>query len=327
MGDVTTEKAKFIPQTGSMKDEEIIVHFNPDSLKYSISNTLENKGKSGKTKQYVGQSTGKLSMELVFDTTHNGEDVRVYTDKLAKFMEAENKVPPTILFEWGTYKFQGMVESFTETTEFFSPTGIPLRSQVSISMVDQDEILSRGDTDQSFDTSAELDPLVMSGASDSASSLADKAGNPEAARALASANGLESLRMSAGVDIAISAGIELKGPVAFASGGAGGGLGISGGLDLGVSGGISGGISGGLSAGVSASAGAFAGLSSSASAGGSISLDTGSLIQAPASAGISTDSGASFDLSGKSTISGSASLTADVGASADLQASIEFDGD
>lgn len=335
------QRAKFAPQTGPSKGQEIDVHFNPASLKYTVTNTLE-KGRGNQAKQYVSQSTGKLTMDLVFDTTDTGQDVRTFTEKMAGLMQPDDKkIPAVVLFEWGTYKFQGMVDSYQETLEFFAPNGVPLRAAINMTLSKQDKVFEPSQT-SSFDTQGALTPepvqLPPSNLSD-VSQAATKAGAPSAARSLATANGLESLRFPSGA-ITLDASVQFKGPAAFASGGAGGGLsigggiGLSGGVGLGISGGVSGGasIGGGAgfgasaSAGVSARAGAFAGLRSAGSQTGiEASLDLSSFFPPKVSAQIATDQDASFGVGGKAKIEGSASLKADVGTKARLQSKIRFD--
>jgi Contractile injection system tube protein len=59
---------------------DVEVHFNPQSLKVSYAN--ENKGgdqPGGSSKQFVGSGTSKLAVELVFDTSQSGQDVRKVT--------------------------------------------------------------------------------------------------------------------------------------------------------------------------------------------------------------------------------------------------------
>jgi len=320
------QRAKFAPQTGPSKGQEIDVHFNPASLKYTVTNTLE-KGRGNQAKQYVSQSTGKLTMDLVFDTTDTGQDVRTFTEKMAGLMQPDDKkIPAVVLFEWGTYKFQGMVDSYQETLEFFAPNGVPLRAAINMSLSKQDKVFEPTQT-SSFDTQGALTPepvqLPPSNLSD-VSQAATKAGAPGAARSLAAANGLESLRFPSGA-ITLDASVRLKGPAAFASGGAGGGLSIGGGI--GLSGGLSLGVVGAsASAGVSASAGAFAGLrSAEPQTGIEASLDLSSFFPPKVSAQIATDQDASFGVGGKAKIAGSASLKADVGAKARLQSKIRFD--
>ena len=46
------------------------MHFNPASLQYTVSNKEE--GQGAKKKQYVSETSAKLTMDLVFDTTDTG---------------------------------------------------------------------------------------------------------------------------------------------------------------------------------------------------------------------------------------------------------------
>ena len=139
MSKETITHAQFIPQTGKAKGKAITVHFNPVSLQHTITNTLQEKGKD--KKQYVTKSAAKLTMDLIFDTTHTGQDVRIDTGKVAQFMEPdEKKVPPIIEFTWGTYKFRGLVESFKETIDFFSSNGVPLRASINLTLSRQEKV-------------------------------------------------------------------------------------------------------------------------------------------------------------------------------------------
>lgn len=77
-------------------DENFDVHFNPQSLQYVITNKLKNTGSGNSAKQYVDESTGKLTMVLLFDTTDSGEDVRLHSVRVAQLMEPDesDKTPP-----------------------------------------------------------------------------------------------------------------------------------------------------------------------------------------------------------------------------------------
>ena len=87
----TIERAFFQVEGSS---EKIEVHFNPDSLQYTITNNLQNQGSGNSTKQYVSDSTGKLSLALIFDSTGSGEDVRLKTNKIARLMEPSGSGTP-----------------------------------------------------------------------------------------------------------------------------------------------------------------------------------------------------------------------------------------
>ncbi len=306
------------------KNKPILIQFNPASLQYTVQNTLK-EGKGKKKKQYVSQSTGKLTMDLMYDTTHSGEDVRGYTEAVAKLMEpvkANDKAPPVVLFEWGAYKFQGMMEGYKETIDFFSGDGVPLRAAINVTISKQDDVFDES-AGGGADTAGSLstDPVdaveLPQGDGDSAASAAAMGGDPRAARGIGAANGLASLRFSAGASLVVDASVSLGGPVAFASGGAGIGIGI------GISGGISGGVS--ASAGISASAGAFAGLRASSSGVSTVSIRTDRLIGSSGSAGIASDEGASFKVGGQASVKATAGLNTDVGVTSSLRASIQFE--
>src|SRR5688500_2990072 len=96
----------------------INVHFNPASLQLQLSNELKDSENQGQP-QYVAKTSAKLTMDLQFDTTATGEDVTVTTRKLQAFLLPDNPragstrepPPPSVLFQWGTMKFKGLVES------------------------------------------------------------------------------------------------------------------------------------------------------------------------------------------------------------------------
>lgn len=147
-------KAKLIPldDKGAESDESkhIKVQFNPSSLKVTLANTLKADSKSndsGTAAQFVDKSSSSLSIELMFDTTVEFDgvkantDVRLQTQKIAEaFMKpiegSDNKMlaPARCRFQWGAFKFIGMVGSYNETLDFFSPEGIPLRARLSLSL-------------------------------------------------------------------------------------------------------------------------------------------------------------------------------------------------
>jgi len=315
-------RASFKPLNGPEANQPFAVHFNPTTLQISIANTLEDKGQGKEKKQYVTKSSAKLSMDLIYDSTHDGTDVRLQTGKIAKLMEpakreGDNAAPPSVvLFEWGTFKFQGLVESYKETIDFFAPTGVPLRASINLTLASQDKVfesLSQG-------SDSKFEPLVqnLATSSESLTDVATQAGNPNAARAIAANNGLESIRFPAGA-IALSAEIQLSPAAAFASGQAGlnAGFGISGGGNLA--------IGGQASAGIAASEGAFAGLRIATSANGPpLRLDPTLLRATSASLNRCTGGNASFQVGGQAELESSSGLRADVGASASLQSRIQF---
>lgn len=131
--------------------KEVKVQFNPDSLKVSFTNQVQtsdaqgNKDKPAPPRQVFGKGTTKLSLTLWFDvsaqdTTAPGaqvkDDVRQMTEQVAYFMLPQERsyglVPPAVRFLWGTFQFDGVMDSLEESLEFFSPEGRPLRASLSI---------------------------------------------------------------------------------------------------------------------------------------------------------------------------------------------------
>lgn len=324
------------------KGKPFAVHFNPVSLQIALSNTLDDKSnpQDKQKQQYVAKTSAKLTMDLIFDTTDTGSDVRKITGQVAALMSpkasgGKSGAPPTVLFEWGAFRFQGLIESYRETLDFFSYDGVPLRASVNLTLTQQDFVFS---SDKELQRSSAVD--VPSG---NASQVAGQAGNSNAGRALAAANGLETMRFSTG-PLSVDASVKLAGPVAFASGGGGAALtasaGLSAGASLGVSGGVAAGASlgggasfgvrgpafgGSASAGVSATEGAFAGLRVSTQPPGP-ALDPSRLLPTPEASAVVIGPQASFGIGGQARATGSASLGTDVGAGATAQARVRFDG-
>src|SRR5258706_3683203 len=129
------------------------VQFNPETLKVSFANQLQTPSGAGDQKgtparQFVGAGTTKLSLQLWFDVTapmppgQTAEtDVRKLTAKVAYFItpkqEGKKFVPPAIRFIWGSFQFEGIMESLEESLEFFSSDGRPLRASMTMNLTQQ----------------------------------------------------------------------------------------------------------------------------------------------------------------------------------------------
>lgn len=132
---------------------KISVQFNPETLKVAISNQIvgdDNKG--GSAIQFASRGTTKLTFDMWFDVTAPQPDNKAETDvsgltrEIALFMQTKNKTngkkakytPPGVRFQWGSFLFEGVMDSMNETLEFFSEEGKPLRASVSVSLTKQD---------------------------------------------------------------------------------------------------------------------------------------------------------------------------------------------
>ncbi|MDH5257470.1 MAG: hypothetical protein OEX07_05665 [Gammaproteobacteria bacterium] len=325
----TLTRAQFIKQPCATpctdKSKIVDVHFNPVSLQYAITNTMSNQGNSTSSRQHVSSSSGKLTMDLIFDTTHSGEDVRSRTKKIAAFMDPDDDdVPPVVKFKWGIFIFQGMLEKYKETIDYFSASGVPLRASINLTMASQDTVFpleasgdEAGNIVKANKKQVNLKPPFKPPVSPSAGNPASGSGSGAGAGLGAGLGGALGGSLSAGVGAGVNAGVGI-GVSASAS------IGASAGFGAGVSLGGSAGLSASMSAGVSASNGAFAGLRTSIGA-----PITPPVIKATAnlttSQSFGVGSSASFGVGGQAQIGGSLSMKADVGESGSLQSRIQFD--
>ena len=205
---VRLAKARLVPQGASA----IEVQFNPVSLQYEVSNSLDQQNRDATRRQIVTQSNAKLSLELQFDTSPSGQSVRELTLPIKRLLrpdEADTRetfdiVPPLVRFEWGTFIFSGLIESYRETLDFFSPEGVPLRAQVAIAMTHQTRATEPRPPPRTArrsprpPTPAVLRTCTPQGF-DGAAGLGQRLGaavGTASARGIALANGEESLRRS-----------------------------------------------------------------------------------------------------------------------------------
>jgi Contractile injection system tube protein len=153
----TAELHELDPDGEEAKDKKntLYVQFNPETLKVSFANQIKPSGDQKDTSGwlYVGKGSTKLGVQLWFDVTaplrneYRGiRDVRELTKKVAYFITPGTAhdtakelyyAPPGVRFIWGTFQFDGIMESLEESLEFFSPDGRPLRASVQISLTQQ----------------------------------------------------------------------------------------------------------------------------------------------------------------------------------------------
>lgn len=125
------------------------VQFNPESLSIrhetfgeaGRQRTGEEGAQSGGGGETAGQasvrtaySTNLSQLELLFDTSDSGEDVRNRTLTIAEMMKPVSNQSPIVTFQWGSLLFEGHITGFTETLSYFSEQGVPLRASVSLEM-------------------------------------------------------------------------------------------------------------------------------------------------------------------------------------------------
>lgn len=318
----TDENGREIPPDQRTR---IPVHFNPETLDITFTNTLQ-KGRRNQPAQIVNEATAKLSMELIFDTTLNGMDVRAETHKIAKMMDPAQhtprrrnadrvKVPAIVVFQWGTIRFEGYIDNYKERIEFFSSEGVPLRAIVTLSLTQQQRSFTPPQRNSNGQNNRENDDLTLDNNSpiqrlsqnENMTKTAQKLGDESAAKDLAEQNGIENLRHPEVDEIVVAQNQSRSAPNLVASSG----------VELGLSASISPGETrsqfANLRSQLTASANLTPRVNLSLNAGGELGQS------------LSLRGNAGFGLGGEVSAAVNASLSADVGVDADIELGIQFE--
>ena len=101
--------------------------------------------------RYTGAASGRLDIELFFDTTDTGNAVTEHTSKLVGLMEVDKDLPGSspasnnarpkwVEFHWGDFhSFKAVISSLDLTFDYFSATGTPLRARAKLSLTQYEE--------------------------------------------------------------------------------------------------------------------------------------------------------------------------------------------
>lgn len=115
------------------------VMFNPPEYQLVKTNQYAEVGIPGlgsSLQQFVRGSAHTLTMDLFFDTTDSGVDVRVFTETVVRLttIRAEEHKPPRLLFLWGSLAFPCVLESVTQRFDYFNAAGMPLRAKLTVTL-------------------------------------------------------------------------------------------------------------------------------------------------------------------------------------------------
>ncbi|MBT9491870.1 MAG: LysM peptidoglycan-binding domain-containing protein [Paucibacter sp.] len=224
----------------------VTVQFNPESLKLSFANQIQNNSSSNTAgsaagggggggggssdqaggtqgRQFIGAGTTKLSVQLWFDAGQAGvDDVRKLSQEVIYFIKGKKAqsdpskfLPPGLRFSWGSFNFKGLIDSIEETIDYFSPEGKALRSTLSMGLSQQTILIS--DFGGSPGALPGLPatarapgtvPMTPAAAGSTLQGLAAAAGAGVSWQALASANGIDNPRqLAAGQLLNLSASV------------------------------------------------------------------------------------------------------------------------
>lgn len=207
------------------------VQFNPETLKVAFANQVVQPQGGGdqrgqQARQFVGAGTTKLTLQLSFDVTarplppgkDSVTDVRELTKEVAYFITPKpntqgggssgagssaqaQMVPPAVRFIWGSFQFDGMMDSLEENLEFWSPDGRPLRATLGLGLSQQKITFAFSDKAGAASPSAGgnmptpgTSPLAQAPAGSTLQGLASAAGATASWQSIAAANGIENPR-------------------------------------------------------------------------------------------------------------------------------------
>jgi len=132
----TLEKAKLINVD---TNDSMDVLFNPKE--YSIQKSVQWEphkapGLDTPEQEFTSGNPAVLSVELFFDTYEAKTDVHDHTDKVMALalVNADKHRPPLVMFQWGTTKFEGVMESLTLRYTMFHSDGKPCRATANLSI-------------------------------------------------------------------------------------------------------------------------------------------------------------------------------------------------
>ena len=125
----------------------IPVMFNPPEYQLQKTNQfadLHIPGLGSSLLQFVNGNAQTLTMDLFFDTTGSGHDVRRFTEPVVGFTAVRSKThaPPRLVFLWGSLIFPCVLESVTQRFDYFNTFGQPLRATLSVTLKGYEEIES-----------------------------------------------------------------------------------------------------------------------------------------------------------------------------------------
>ncbi len=121
--------------------EEIAVQWNPSD--YQIEKDVgwkeqEVAGRDAPGVEFTAGGRKKLSMQLCYDTSDTGGDVREQTSRVEGLATVDRSLasprPPRLLFRWGGFEFRCVLQSCSSRYLLFAENGVPLRAELRISL-------------------------------------------------------------------------------------------------------------------------------------------------------------------------------------------------
>lgn len=122
---------------GEEKGTSFSLPFNPNEYTEKLTNSYQDQeliGFKNFKEQFTTAQVGELTLNLLFDTSNTGTDVRKELNYLAFIskIDKELHIPPPCRFIWGTFVFQGVISQYSRNFTYFYNDGIPARARVTL---------------------------------------------------------------------------------------------------------------------------------------------------------------------------------------------------
>lgn len=176
--------------------QQISVMFNPAEYSFDVGNSfaeIDIPGLRTPPIQYVRGNSRSLKMELFFDSYEKRSDVRAATQQITGLLDADplTQAPPILLFNWGGFSLQCVLESAAQRFTMFLEDGTPVRATLSVSFKEYEAVTVQ------IQSGLFIGPPTVHNiiAGETASKVAELVlGDPKAWRAVADLNNLDNPR-------------------------------------------------------------------------------------------------------------------------------------
>jgi len=113
------------------------VLFNPEEYTVNKDNNFASQGipgLSGPLLQFVAGNMRTLEMELFFDTSEPGSDVRAQTQKVVSLLDIDSNLhaPPILLVSWSSLQFRCVLARVSQKFIRFLSDGTPVRARLTV---------------------------------------------------------------------------------------------------------------------------------------------------------------------------------------------------
>jgi phage protein U len=122
------------------REKKFTLPFNPQEYSETISNSFKKDnlvGLKNAVNQFTSTKEGDLTLNLLFDTTNEGKDVREELKFLRDIsrIDKELHIPPPCQFIWGKQIiFHGVISEYSAKFTYFYNDGTPARANVTLKL-------------------------------------------------------------------------------------------------------------------------------------------------------------------------------------------------